>query len=307
MVQRYIIKRLFYAIISLFVLSLMIFLLVRLTGDPALVIAGPDASKADIQAMRLEFGLDKPVHVQYALFLAKIFKGDMGKSFTYRIPAFELYMQRLPASIELALAAMALSLILGLPIGIIAAVKVDKGWDRFGKIIALLGMSMPSFWLGLLMILLFSITLKWLPTSGREGVANLIMPAIALSGYFTAAHMRLTRSSMLEVLGSEYVKLARIKGLPEFRVILKHAFKNALLPVVTLAGINFVLMINIAVVIESIFSWPGIGLLFYQAIEFRDFPVVQTVVIFAGIMFILINLLVDILYAYIDPRVTYQT
>lgn len=305
--QRYIIKRLFYAMISVFVLSLMIFLMVRLTGDPALVIAGPDASEADIQAIRTEFGLDKPVYAQYGLFMAKIFKADLGKSFTYRIPTIKLYMQRIPASIELALAAMAISLIIGLPVGIIAAVKVDRGWDRFGKIIALLGMSMPSFWLGLLLILLFSVTLKWLPTSGRGGIAQLIMPSIALSGYFTAAHMRLTRSSMLEVLGNEYIKLARIKGVPEFRVIVKHAFRNALVPVVTLVGINFVLMINIAVVIESIFSWPGIGLLFYEAIQFRDFPMVQTVVIFAGMMFIFINLLVDILYAYIDPRVKYET
>lgn len=304
--QRYLIKRLLYAVVSLFLLSLTIFLLVRITGDPALLIAGPEASDADIKAIRAQFGLDRPVHEQYAVFIKKIVKGDLGTSFAFRMPAFKLYLQRLPASMELALAGMALSLIIGLPIGILAAVKVDRGWDRFGKIVALLGMSMPGFWLGLLLIMLFSITLKWLPTSGRGGVEHLIMPAIALSGYFTAAHMRLTRSSMLEVLGAEYIKLARIKGLPESKVILKHAFKNALIPVITLAGINFVLMINVAVVIESIFSWPGVGMLFYQAIEMRDFPLVQTVVIFGGIMFIFVNLLVDVLYAYIDPRVRYS-
>lgn len=304
--QRYLIKRLLYAVVSLFLLSLTIFLLVRITGDPALLIAGPEAGEADIKAIRVQFGLDRPVHEQYAVFLKKIVRGDMGTSFAFRMPAFKLYLQRLPASMELALASMALSLIIGLPIGILAAVKVDRGWDRFGKIVALLGMSMPGFWLGLLLIILFSITLKWLPTSGRGGIEHIIMPAIALSGYFTAAHMRLTRSAMLEVLGAEYIKLARIKGLPESKVILKHAFKNALIPVVTLAGINFVLMINVAVVIESIFSWPGVGQLFYQAIEMRDFPLVQTVVIFGGIMFIFVNLMVDILYAYIDPRVRYS-
>jgi peptide/nickel transport system permease protein len=169
--------------------------------------------------------------------------------------------------------------------------------------VALLGVAMPSFWLGLLLIYFFSVYLGWLPTSGRGTVAHLLMPAVALSGYFTAAHMRLTRSSMLDVLGSEYVKLARLKGLPESWVLIKHAFKNALIPVVTLAGINLVLMINVAVVVETVFAWPGIGRLLYEGIEFRDFPVVQTVVLLGGVMVIVANLTVDILYAWIDPRI----
>jgi peptide/nickel transport system permease protein len=304
--QRYIARRVIYAIISLIVLSLTIFILVRLTGDPAILLAEPDASEEDLQAIRVEFGLDKPYHVQYYYFVKNALKGDMGVSISYRVLASELYWQRLPYSIQLALASMAISLLIGLPVGIISAVKVDRWWDRFGKIIALIGMSMPSFWLGLMLILIFSVYLEWMPTSGTGGIIHLIMPAVALSGYFTAAHMRLTRSSMLEVLGGEYIKLARIKGVPETRVILKHALKNALIPVLTLAGINFVLMINIAVVIESVFAWPGIGQLLYDGITGRDFPVVQTVVLMAGVMVILVNLGVDILYAYIDPRIRFE-
>jgi peptide/nickel transport system permease protein len=219
------------------------------------------------------------------------------------VPAGTLYWQRLPASLQLAAAAMAISLLVGLSVGILAAVNVGRWWDSAGKLIALLGLSMPSFWLGLLLIYFFAVWLHWLPTSGRGTAAHLVMPAIALSGYFTAAHMRLTRSSMLEVLGSEYVKLARLKGLPETWVLIKHAFKNALIPVVTLAGINLVLMINVAVVVETVFAWPGIGRLLYEGIEFRDFPVVQTVVLLGGVMVIVANLTVDILYAWIDPRI----
>jgi ABC-type dipeptide/oligopeptide/nickel transport system permease component len=222
------------------------------------------------------------------------------------VPTGKLYWQRLPASLQLAAVSMSLSLLIGLPIGVLSAVKVDHFWDRFGKIIALIGMSFPSFWLGLLLILLFSVTLQWLPTSGTGSWKNLIMPAVSLSGYFTAAHMRLTRSSMLEVIGSEYVKLARMKGLPEYKVIAKHALKNALIPVLTLAGINLVLMINVAVVVESIFAWPGVGRLLYEGISFRDFPVVQTVVLLGGVMIIIVNLCVDLLYAYIDPRIRYE-
>lgn len=303
----FIARRCVCALASLFVLSVTIFVLIRATGDPATLLAAPEASEADLAAIRAEFGLDRPWLVQYGRFVQGALTGDFGVSLYYRIPASTLYWQRLPASIELALAAMAISLAVGLSVGILAAVRVGQWWDRVGKIIALLGLSVPSFWLGLLLILFFAVHLEWLPTAGRGTFAHLVLPAIALSGYFTAAHMRLTRSSMLEVLGSEYVKLARLKGLPETRVIVKHAFKNALIPVLTLAGINLVLMINIAVVVETIFAWPGIGRLLYEGIEFRDFPVVQTVIIMGGVMVIAVNLAVDILYAWIDPRIRYES
>jgi peptide/nickel transport system permease protein len=203
----------------------------------------------------------------------------------------------------LALAAMTFSLLIGIPAGILAAVRVDRWWDRVGKIFVLLGLSLPSFWVGLVMILVFSVYLGWLPSSGSGTALHVIMPAFALGWFFAAAHMRLTRSSMLEVLGSEYVKLARLKGLPEQLVIAKHAFKNALIPVLTLAGINLVIMVNVAIVVETVFAWPGIGRLLYEGIAFRDFPVVQATVILGGIMIVLVNLLVDILYAVIDPRI----
>ncbi|MGH6743047.1 MAG: ABC transporter permease, partial [Bradyrhizobium sp.] len=218
-----------------------------------------------------------------------------------------LYLSRLPNSLELAAVAMAFSLLIGIPAGILAAVQVGRFWDQFGKLFTLLGLSMPSFWIGLLMILLFSVYLGWLPSSGAGTPWHLIMPAFALGWYFAAAHMRLTRSSMLEVLGSEYIKLARIKGLPQVLVIAKHAFKNALIPVLTLAGINLVLMINVATVVEVVFAWPGIGRLLYEGITFRDFPVVQGVVIMAGGMIVMVNLLVDVVYAIIDPRIRLES
>jgi len=215
----------------------------------------------------------------------------------------ELYLSRLPNSLLLASAAMFFSLLVGIPTGIIAAVRVNRWWDSAGKILALLGLSMPAFWVGLIMILFFSVYLGWLPSSGAGSVSHIVMPAFALGWYFAAAHMRLTRSSMLEVLGSEYVKLARLKGLPEALVITKHAFKNALIPVLTLAGINLVIMVNVAVVVETVFAWPGIGRLMYEGITFRDFPIVQATVLLSGAMIVVVSLLVDILYAVIDPRI----
>jgi peptide/nickel transport system permease protein len=303
--QRYILRRVFYACISPFLLSITIFCLVRISGDPAVLLADPGAKEEDLQAIRREFGLDKPWHIQYIKFVSSIARGDFGKSIYYRVPAFELYKQRLPASLLLAAVAMAISLILGIPIGIFSAVRVNTWFDSFGKIFAILGLSLPSFWVGLMFILVFSVYLNWLPSSGSGSFKHILMPAFALGWVFTAAHMRLARSAMLEVLGSEYVKLARIKGLTEWLVIVKHAFKNAVIPVLTLAGINLVLMVNVAVVVESVFAWPGIGRLLYEGISFRDFPVVQTTVVMGGIMIVVVNLIVDILYAYIDPRIRY--
>jgi ABC-type dipeptide/oligopeptide/nickel transport system permease component len=301
--KEFIARRLGYSLVSLFLLSLIIFFFVRVTGDPAVLLVEPGASKADVDAVREQFGLDQPLVVQYWHFIASLVRGDFGQSFYYRTPVFELYLSRLPNSLFLALAAMAFSLLIGIPAGILAAVRVDRWWDRVGKIFVLLGLSLPSFWVGLVMILFFSVYLGWLPSSGSGTPLHVIMPAFALGWFFAAAHMRLTRSSMLDVLGSEYVKLARLKGLPEQLVIAKHAFKNALIPVLTLAGINLVIMVNVAIVVETVFAWPGIGRLLYEGIAFRDFPVVQATVILCGVMIVIVNLLVDILYAVIDPRI----
>jgi peptide/nickel transport system permease protein len=304
--RRFVLRRLAYAGLSLFLLSVTIFLFVRVTGDPTVLLVEPGASKADLEALRQDLGLDRSLLVQYGTFVRDIVRGDFGRSFYYRTPVLELYVSRLPNSLLLAVAAMGFSLLIGIPSGILAAVRVGGFWDSAGKLFALLGLSMPSFWVGLLLILFFSVYLGWLPSSGSGTPWHVLMPAFALGWYFAAAHMRLTRSSMLEVLGSEYVKLARLKGLPEMRVIAKHAFKNALIPVLTLAGINLVLMVNVAVVVETVFAWPGIGRLLYEGIAFRDFPVVQATVLLAGSMIVVVNLVVDVLYAVIDPRIRYE-
>lgn len=304
--KKFVLKRVGYALLSLVLLSMTIFVLVRVTGDPTVLLVEPGASKGDLEALRAQLGLDRPWVVQYASFVRDLVRGDLGHSFYYRTPVLELYLGRLPNSLVLAMAAMAFSLVIGIPSGIMAAVRLNGWWDRGGKIFALLGLSLPSFWVGLLLILLFSVYLGWLPSSGAGTPLHVLMPAFALGWYFAAAHMRLTRSSMLEVLGSEYVKLARLKGLPEALVIAKHAFKNALIPVLTLAGINLVLMVNVAVVVETIFAWPGIGRLLYEGIAFRDFPVVQATVLLGGAMIVVVNLVVDVLYAVIDPRIRYE-
>jgi len=305
-VKRFIVKRLGYAVLSLLLLSLTIFLLVRLTGDPSVLLVEPGASKEDLAAIRVQLGLDRPIWVQYGQFMSSLARGDLGHSFYYRTPVLELYLSRLPHSLMLAVAAMAFSLLVGIPSGIIAAVRVNRWWDSAGKIFALLGLSLPSFWVGLVMILFFSVYLGWLPSSGSGTALHVVMPAFALGWYFAAAHMRLTRSAMLEVLGSEYVKLARLKGLPEALVIGKHAFKNALIPVLTLAGINLVIMVNVAVVVETVFAWPGVGRLLFEGISFRDFPVVQATVLIGGAMIVIVNFFVDVLYAVIDPRIRYE-
>src|SRR5882762_7311804 len=294
--KQFIVKRMGYAVLSLILLSLIIFLLVRRTGDPTVLLVEPGASKEDMAAIR----------VQHGQFVSSLVRGDLGHSFYYRTPVLELYMSRFPHSLMLALAAMAFSLLVGIPSGIIAAVRVNQWWDSAGKIFALLGLSLPSFWVGLVMILFFSVYLGWLPSSGSGTPLHLIMPAFALGWYFAAAHMRLTRSAMLEVLGSEYVKLARLKGLPQSLVIAKHAFKNALIPVLTLAGINLVIMVNVAVVVETVFAWPGVGRLLFEGISFRDFPVVQATVLINGAMVVVVSFLVDVLYAVIDPRIRFE-
>jgi len=305
--KRFIIRRTAYSLLSLFLLSITIFFFVRVTGDPAVLLVEPGASQADIAAIHKQFGLDRPLVVQYWLFMTSLFQGDLGKSFYYQTPVMSLYLDRLPNSLLLAFVAMSLSLLIGIPAGIMASVQVGRFWDGFGKLFTLLGLSLPSFLVGLILILVFSVYLGWLPSSGAGTPLHLVMPAFALGWYFAASHMRLTRSSMLEVLGSEYIKLAKLKGLPQFMIIAKHAFKNALIPVLTLASINLVVMVNVAVVVETVFAWPGIGRLLYEGITFRDFPIVQGIVILGGAMIVMVNLVVDILYAVVDPRIRLGT
>jgi peptide/nickel transport system permease protein len=223
------------------------------------------------------------------------------------MPVSDIYFQRLPNSLELAFASFVVSMIIGIPLGIMSAVRVNSWWDNVGKLVALLGLSIPGFFVGLSLILVFGVYLDWLPVIGKGDKAfdmrYLTMPAFALGWYFAGSVLRLTRSSMLEVLGSDYVKLTRLKGVPEWIVIVKHAFKNAMIPVLTLSGLQLVLMINVAVVIEVIFQWPGVGSLMIEGLLGRDFPVVQGAVLMAGGMIVVVNLVIDVMYAYIDPRI----
>ena len=299
----FLLRRFGYALISLLLLALTIFILTRLSGDPALLLTEPGASAADVDAARKRFGLDRPLSMQFFGFLGSALTGDFGISLYYRTPVLELYLQRLPNSLLLAGVAFAWSLVLGVGCGVLAAVHANRWWDLAFKLLALGGLAMPAFWLGMLLILVFSVGLGWLPSSGDGSWQHLVLPAITLGWYFAGANMRLTRSSMLDVMGMEYIKLARIKGLPESRVIMKHALKNAVIPVFTLAAINLVTMVNAAVVVETVFAWPGIGRLLYEGISLRDFPLVQTTVLLAGAMIVVVNLLVDLLYAWIDPRI----
>lgn len=300
---RYILRRVVYSAITLLLLSATIFLIVRATGDPARTYAGPEASEEEVAAIRAEYGLDRPLVTQYSSFLADLATGDLGRSFQYRQPVLDVYLDRLPRSLLLASLAFALSLAIGIPAGVLSAVQSGGRPARAFRAIALTGVSIPNFVIATAFIFVFSVKLGWLPTSGSGSFLQLVMPTIALGWYFAAATMRLTQSSMLEVLRGDYVKLARLKGVPERLVILKHALKNALIPVLTLAAVNFVVMVNVAVVIEQIFAWPGIGDLVAVGISMRDFPLVQGVVLMSGAMVVTVNFVLDVVYAWLDPRI----
>jgi peptide/nickel transport system permease protein len=304
--QRYIAIRLGQAIITLLVLSLAVFLSVHLSGDPASFLLGPDGGEAEYQQLKKNLGLDKPLAVQYGLFLGQVVRGDFGKSHTMGRPARDLLIQRFPATLQLAGAAFVLTIIVGIPLGVLSAVKRDSIFDQIGKFFAVAGIAAPSFWIAIMLILLFGPILGWLPTHGRGGLEHFILPAFVLSWHSMAGVLRLARSSMLEVLDSEYVKFARIKGLSEMIVVYKHALKNAVIPVLTFSGLTLAGLLNGSVVIEVVFAWPGIGRLMLQGINQRDFAVVQATVLAAGFFYIATALLVDILYAYINPRIRYD-
>jgi peptide/nickel transport system permease protein len=304
--QRYILVRLLQALITLVILSLAVFLSVQLTGDPALYLLGPESTDADYEQLKKNMGLDKPLVVQYGLFLSKVVRLDFGESHISKLPASKELFERFPATLQLAGAAFFLSMVVGIPLGILSAVKRDSIFDNLGKFFAVAGIAAPSFWLAIMLILLFGAILGWLPTFGRGGLDHLILPAFVLSWSSMAGVLRLSRSSMLEVMDSEYVKFARIKGLAERLVIYKHALKNACIPVLTFSGLTLAGLLNGSVAIEVIFAWPGIGRLMLQGINQRDFPIVQATVLAAGFFYIITALAVDILYAYVNPRIRYD-
>ena len=304
--QRYIARRFLQSLLAIWVMSLIVFSLARVTGNPLDVMLPMEAGPEEYERVSKHWGLDQPLYVQYAIFLSKAVRGDFGNSWKWHgYSAMGLVWERLPATLQLAGFALFISIAIALPIGVLAAVMKGSAWDSVAKIIALLGQSLPGFWLGIVLMWIFAVHLGWFPTSGRGGLQYMILPAITLGWFQVAAVMRLVRSSMLEVLDSEFVKLTRIKGLPEWKVIWKHCLRNASIAPLTYFAIIAGVLMTGSVVTESVFSWPGTGLLVVDAVRARDFQVVQAVVIvFAGI-FILTNLLVDILYAYLDPRIRY--
>jgi peptide/nickel transport system permease protein len=283
--------------------SIVIFLISRMTGDPIVMLLPVEAPPALIEATRREMGLDRPLAVQYLIFAGHALSGDFGNSYRWQMPALRLVLERLPATIELALAALAFSVAMAVPFGVLSAVWRGSGLDRFGKVFAILGQAMPGFWVGLLLILLFAIQLNWLPAFGRGSLAHLVMPAIALGWYPVAAQTRIVRSAMLDVLDSDYIRVARALGTPGRVLVWKYALRNALIPLVTILGVYFAAMLSGAFVVEVVFAWPGLGRTVVEAVFSRDFPVVQAGVLVTSVVFVTTNLLVDLSYGLIDPRI----
>jgi peptide/nickel transport system permease protein len=300
----FLLRRTVQSILTLVVISFMAFGLTFIAGDPVDAMLPQDADAAQAERLREALGLDQPMHVQYFRFLGRAVQGDFGEAIKWRgQSAMGLVMERLPATLELAGLAMLISIGLAVPIGVASAVRRDTSVDRVGKVIALLGQSLPPFWLGIMLIWILAVGTGWFPVSGRGSLAHLILPAITLGWYQVAAIMRLTRSAMLDVLDSEYIKLARMKGVLERRIVWVHALKNALIVPLTYSGLIVGVLITRTVVVESVFGWPGTGSLVLEAVIARDFPVVNALLITFALIFILAQLLVDILYAVIDPRI----
>jgi len=305
--KRYVFKRLRRGLITLWLTTLVVFMLLRLTGNPVDFLATPGMSQADIESIKEAYGFTRPIYVQYLIFMKSVCTGDFGKSMRWaQRDVLEMYMSRLPATVLLVGTALTFSMVLGLAFGIVSATRPESLVDRVVKVLAITGQSMPAFWLGLLFILLFTVYLGWLPSAGgpeRVGLKGLIMPAVSLGWFLVAANTRLVRSSMLDALDSDYIKMIRAKGMPNRVVIWKHALKNAALPIITLFAVNFALLLGGAVVTESIFAWPGIGRLLVESIFARDYTVIQTVVFFSATIIVIINTVVDLCYAWLDPRV----
>jgi peptide/nickel transport system permease protein len=301
--QKYLVRRLVLAVVTLLAVSLIIFILSRSAGDPVSLMLDEYSTQEDIDRMMAKLGTDKPYYQQYFLFLRDAFRGDFGVSIKEGRPVRDVILERLPATMYLGVTAFIVSLLVGIPLGILSSIKRGSLIDQVGKIVALLGQSAPPFWLGIMLIIFFAVSLRVFPPYGRDDWNSIILPAITLGWYYAAANLRLVRSAMLDVLDSEYIKMLRAKGLPSQLIIWKHALRNASLPVITLFGVNLALLVGGALVTEQIFSWPGIGLLLVDAILARDYAVVQTVVFFSAIVIVLTNIVIDLGYAWLDPRV----
>ena len=303
---RYALKRVVVGFICLIGVSLIIFVAVRLTGDPTELLLPEDATKEDFERLRAELGLDKPIPVQYFIFIREAAKGNFGRSVRWKRPAIELVLSRIPATLQLGALAFCLAVSFGLLAGVTSAKLRGTPFDLVVRVAAMFGLSMPTFWLGIMLILGVAVQLRWLPTSGRGGFEHMILPALTMAGHAAASMSRLSRSSMLNVLGSDYIKMARVKGNPEWRILWKHGLKNAAIPVVTLAGIQLAAVIGHTVVVETVFAWPGIGKLIIDGIYSRDYAVVQAGICLVSAIYIAINIGVDLIYGLLDPQIRYD-
>jgi ABC-type dipeptide/oligopeptide/nickel transport system permease component len=301
----YLARRAMGAVWALAGVAVVVFLILHLTGDPAAVMMPPEATRAEIDAFRHAQGFDQPLIVQFGSFAASTVRGDLGLSLRHQEPAMGLALQRLPATIELAGSAFLIVVLIGVPAGVLSALRPRTGIDYAARVIALIGQSAPTYWIGLMLILLFAVRLGWTPASGIGDWRNLVLPAATLGFFSTAKIMRLTRGAMLEVLSADFMRTARAKGLTAQRVSLGHGLRNALLPVVTQLGVELGTLLSGAIITETVFAWPGVGRLAVQAVFERDFPVVESVVLIAATIFVLLNLAVDLLYAVLDPRIRY--
>lgn len=300
----YIIRRLLHTVLVILVISLIIFFSIRLTGDPVSVMfSAGEPSKEAIEEVRKNLGLDKPVYEQYFIFLKGLVTLDLGESFRSGTSVSSLIFERLGATLALAFGGVVVAMAIAFPVGILSAVKRGTSIDFFGRIFSLIGISFPNFWLGIMLILVFAVHLRWLPSSGFESFSHLILPSITLGMILSGILARLVRSSMLEVMNQQYISTAKSKGISEWSVIIKHAFRNALLPTITFLGIQFGSLLGGTVIVEQVFAWPGVGRLIIDAINQRDYPVIQGGVIFLAVIMVLVNLIVDISYSFIDPRI----
>ena len=303
---RYIIRRLALSLVVLIGVSILVFGLIHLApGDPARLMLYDTAPEEEVQAMRKTLGLDQPLYLQYWLFLSKALRGDLGRSLYYKEPALRIILEHLPATTELTFAALLVSLVVAVPMGIVSAVRRDTVWDYAGMLLATIGQATPVFWLGLMFILLFSVQWTVLPSSGRCGIENLLMPAVTLGAPLMALVTRLVRSGMLDILGEDYIRTARAKGLPNPAIVYRHALRNMLIPLITVVGLQLGALLGGAVITETIFAWPGVGRLVVTAITARDYPLVQAATLLVSVYFVGINLLLDVLYVYIDPRIRF--
>ena len=295
--------RLFRALITLWIVSTVVFVVMRLSGDPVPLLLPPDAPRSEIFRVRAELGLDRPLPIQYGVFLGNVLRGDFGRSLHFREPASRVVMGYLPATLELGLAAFTLAVLVAVPVGLLSAVRRNSLLDHAAMAVALVGQAAPTFFIGILFILLLSLKGGWFPTSGRGTWAHLVLPALTLALFAMASVARLTRSAMLEVLRADYIRTARAKGLAELLVVAKHSLKNAAIPIVTITGLQFGTLLGGAVVTETVFAWPGIGRLAIQSIYNRDYPVVQCAVFLSAVIFIVLNFLIDLIYGFLDPRI----